>query len=320
MEAYLAQLSAKVNQSAANVTGSSSGPGDEFVDTVLSSLDIFKNVILSISIIVFFYLIGKIIAGRIVNALQKAQGESLYEDMVILVNRLVVFGSISIGIAIDIQFIFGLDFLQVLGFFGLGISFAFKDLLENLIAGAAIIVQNRFRIGDFIQIGSGDIKGKIMEIQTRVTILKAIDGTEIIIPNSELMMNPVTSFTAHHSRRISFDVNIDFDADLKKAIKVAKEVMSSNEYVLKKPGPQVIVSRIGESTIALSIRFWVDPKNKEKSWLITKSELIAEVKEAFEREGILIPYPLYSYLDKKREQKKENDASAISGGESLKKD
>lgn len=277
---------------------------------------IATKAVASIAIIIIFYIIGRLISNRIVRSLKIAKGETLYPDMIVLVNRFAIWGSMFIGIAIVLQFIFELDFLQMIGFFGLGISFAFKDLLENLIAGAVIIIQNRFHIGDFVQVGTGKgLKGKIMEIQTRATILKAIDGTEIIVPNSELMMNPVVSFTAHHSRRISFDVNIDFDADLKKAIQVAKDVMSRKEFVLKKPHPQVIVKKIGGSTMVLNMRFWIDPQSKEKSWLHTKSELITEIKEAFEREGILIPYPLYSYLETKRElkmpaKKPENEGPA----------
>src|SRR5690606_33549400 len=222
MQNFLSQLTAQVNKTAAENGGS------EFLDTIVTSLDIFKNFILAIVIVIVFYLIGKFIAARIIKSLQEAKGESLYPDMVVFVNRFSVFGSLSIGIAAVLQFIFELDFIQVVSFFGLGISFAFKDLLENLIAGAVVILQNRFRIGDFIQIGAGTggIRGKIMEIQTRCTILKSIDGTEIVVPNSELMTKSVISFTAHHTRRINFTINIDLDADLKKAMALATDIVS----------------------------------------------------------------------------------------------
>lgn len=292
MSNLIAQIGANVNQAAGAAGDVGSKAGAEIVQTILTSLDVFKNIVLSVIVIVVFYIIGKVIAGRIVRAMQEAQGEALYEDMVILVNRMIIFGALFVGFAVDIQFIFGLDFLQVVGFFGLGISFAFKDLLANLIAGAAIIIQNRFRIGDFIMIGKGGMKGKIMEIQTRVTILKAIDGTEIVIPNSELMTKPVTTFTAHHTRRIDFPIGVSFDTDLEKAKKVALDVIKKKDHVLKHPAPQVIVSKIGASAINLSVRFYIDPQEKEKSWILTKSELVQEVKEAFDREGIEIPFPI----------------------------
>src|SRR5690606_1773011 len=273
------------------------------------------NFILAIVIVIVFYLIGKFIAARIIKSLQEAKGESLYPDMVVFVNRFSVFGSLSIGIAAVLQFIFELDFIQVVSFFGLGISFAFKDLLDILIAGAGVILQDRFRIGDFIQIGAGTggIRGKIMEIQTRCTILKSIDGTEIVVPNSELMTKSVISFTAHHTRRINFTINIDLDADLKKAMALATDIVSKKVHVLKNPKPRVIVSRVSGPSMTLNIRFWVDPQNKEKSWVLTKSELMAEIKETFDKEGILISYPVYSYLEEKRKvaNSTENEQIAI---------
>jgi len=294
----VSQLSTQVNRTASNTNDS----GSEILDTLFTSLDIFKNFILAIVILIVFYVLGKLIAARIVKSLKEAKGESLYPDMVVLINRFSVFGALAIGIAAVMQFIFDLDFIQVVSFFGLGISFAFKDLLENLIAGAVVIIQNRFRIGDFIQIGAGTggIRGKIMEIQTRATILKSIDGTEIVVPNSELMTKSVISYTAHHTRRINFTVGIDLDADLKKAIELATDILKKKNHVLKTPKPRVIVSRVSGPTMLLNIRFWVDPQNKEKSWVLTRSELMAEIKEAFDKAGILIPYPVYSYLENKR--------------------
>jgi len=278
---------------AGSATGTAKGAAEsELAQTIIKSVEIFKDVLISIGVIILFYIIGKLIARRIVKALQEAKGESLYPDMVSLINRFTVIGTLFVGLAVVIQFIFGLDFMQVVGFFGLGISFAFKDLLSNLIAGAVIIIQNRFRIGDFIQIGSDDLKGKIMEIQTRATILKAIDGTEIIVPNSELMVKPVTSFTAHHSRRIDFTIGISFDTDIQKAREIAAGILKKKDHVLQKPDPQVLVSGVGESSVDLSMRFWVDPQDKGKSWIDTKSELIAEVKNAFDEANIEIPFPI----------------------------
>lgn len=275
--------------------------GNEVLDSVLTSLNFLKDLMLSVLILVLFYIIGKLIANRITRRLQEVKGESIYPDLIALINRLSVTASLFVGAAVVMQFIFGVDFLQVVGFFGLGISFAFKDLLENLIAGAVIILQNKVKIGDMIQVGS--IKGKVMEIQTRAMILKAIDGTEIMVPNSHLMNAAIINFTAHHSRRIEFTVNVDWDADIEKAKHVILDVLQKKENVLKKPSPQVLVKNIGESTMVLTARFWIDPQNKSKSFIVLKSELIQEVKQALDQNGILIPYPLYSYLDKKREIK-----------------
>lgn len=289
----LAQLSTNVSSASnAALSGAQGASESEFVQTVLSSLDVLKNFMIALAILVGFFILGKLISRRVIKAMKETKGESLAPDVVGLVNRSINYGSLFVGFAVVIQFVFDLDFVQVLGFFGLGISFAFKDLLANLIAGAVIIIQNRFRVGDFIQIGKDGIKGKIMEIQTRATILKAIDSTEIVIPNAQLITKPIYSFTAHHRRRIDFMIGVSFEADLDKAVEVAKAAMKEHEHVLQKPEPQVLIAKVGESSVDLSMRFWIDPQNKEYSWIETKSELTGKVKQAFDREGIEIPFPI----------------------------
>jgi small conductance mechanosensitive channel len=289
----LAQISNNASSAgSAALNGAQEAGQSEFVQTVLSSIDVLKNFLIALAIMVGFFILGKLISRRVVKAMQETKGESLAPDVVALANRFILYGALFVGFAVVIQFVFDLDFVQVLGFFGLGISFAFKDLLANLIAGAVIIIQNRFRVGDFIQIGKDGIKGKIMEIQTRATILKAIDSTEIVIPNAQLITRPVYSFTAHHRRRIDFTIGISFDADLDKAKEVAMKVMNEHAHVLQKPQAQVLVSKVGESAVELSMRFWIDPQNKEYSWIETKSELTGKVKQAFDREGVEIPFPI----------------------------
>ncbi|GEM_PF-5714958 len=307
----LAQLPTQLGKALASKSkAASAGTGNEVIQSLVSSLDFVKNFVLAVAVLVAFYILGKIIAGRLTKSLQKAQGDALYPDTLALVNRFSVVACMFVGVSIVLQFIFQVDFLQVVGFFGLGLGFAFKDLFENLIAGAAIILQNRFRVGDFIEIKTGSgLRGKIMEIQTRATLVKAIDGSEIIVPNAQLMSNMVTCYTAHHSRRISFNLNVDFETDLQKAMKIILGIIDHHDYVLKKPKPQVLVSDIGGaagsldgSGIKLNVRFWVDPQdNKAKSWIVTKSELMAAIKDAFDQEGILIPYPLFTYLETKRQ-------------------
>ena len=286
----IAQLTTQVNNGASSATETTG----EIFESIKASLGVLTNFVISLVSVFVFFLMGKLLSRRIRRALQEAQGDTLQPDLVDLIDRLAVFGSIFVGLSIVLQFIFEIDFLQILGFFSLGISFAFKDLLSNLIAGAVIILQNRFRVNDFVQVGVGSnaIKGKIMQIQTRATILKAIDGTEIVIPNAELMLKPVVSFTAHHRRRIAFKIGISFESDIQRATDIALEVVQAHSYVLKSPKPHVIVTDIGESSVNLSVRFYIDPHDKSDSWIKVKSKLLKEVKEAYDQQGIIIPFPV----------------------------
>jgi small conductance mechanosensitive channel len=312
----LAQLSSNVSSAGSTaLNGAQDASQSEFLQTVLSSIDVLKNFLIAVLIMAGFFIIGKLASRRVIKAMRETKGESLAPDVVGLVNRSINYGALFVGFAVVIQFVFDLDFVQVLGFFGLGISFAFKDLLANLIAGAVIIIQNRFRVGDFIQVGKDGIKGKIMEIQTRATILKAIDGTEIVIPNAQLITKPVISFTAHHRRRIDFVIGVSFETDLDKARAVALEALKSHEHVLQKPEPQVLVQKVGESAVDLSMRFWIDPQDKDHSWIETKSELTAKVKQAFDKGGIEIPFPIRTLKGAVHTNKSNENQSFTEGDE-----
>jgi small conductance mechanosensitive channel len=262
-----------------------------------SVLDLFKGVfdygqrfIVTMAILLGSYIIGKIIAGRVIRHIQKSRGDVLYQDLENLIHRSIVYGAMFTGFAVCLEFIFNIDFLQIVGFFGLGIGFAFRDLLANLIGGVVVILQNRFHVGDFICIG-GSIKGKVMEIQTRATILKAIDGTEIIVPNADLLKKTVQSYTAHHVRRIGIPISVHYNTNIELATRLIENIMKKKPHILKKPKAKVIAKGFGDSAIELEARFNIDPQEHGKSWIEIKSEIIEEVQQAFAENGITIPFP-----------------------------
>jgi small conductance mechanosensitive channel len=285
----LAQASNRASNTVSAITKTAENAG--FLDTFIDMLLFGKNLIIAGIITFVFFLLGKVIKSRIVNSIRKAKGD-LYPDMESLIGRMTNYTSLFVGAAVSAQFVFGVDFLQVLGFFSLGLGFAFKDLLMNLMSGIIIVLQDRYHIGDFIQVGQEGIKGTVMEIQTRATILKAIDGTEIIVPNSELLNKAVTVYTAHHTRRIDVIVGVHYSTDLSLAKRLVEQTMAHHKYVLKTPPPEVLMDEFANSSINLSCRFWVDPKDPDSpSWFNIKSEVIHAIKSTFEAHGITIPFP-----------------------------
>jgi small-conductance mechanosensitive channel len=185
--------------------------------------------------------------------------------------------------------------------FGLGVGFAFKDILSNLLAGVIVLMQGRFHIGDFIKIGEN--KGKVVEIQTRSTILKALDGTEIIIPNADFLSKTVTSYTTNPTRRVEVEVGVHYNTDLELATQIIEDVVRKNENVLPAPKSKVIAKSFADSAIILAVRFWVQTRDGTSwiivksqvdgtSWIIVKSQVVHSIKKAFEEHGITIPFPI----------------------------
>ena len=263
---------------------------DETLFNILVTiLDVLKNIFIAGLLLVASFLFAKMLSHYIVNKLRDTQGETLHEDVVILVKRMTTVGVVAIGMAIAFEYVLGFDILQIVGFFGLGLGFAFKDLLANLLAGVIVLMQGRFHIGDFIKIGEN--KGKVVEIQTRSTILKGLDGTEIIIPNANFLSKTVTSYTTNPSRRVQLVVGVHYKTDMELVTKIIEDVLKQNQNILPEPKAKVIATDFGDSAIMLNVRFWVASKDGI-SWVVVRSEVVLAIKKAFEERGITIPFPI----------------------------
>lgn len=250
----------------------------------------------------FDYIIGQVpswIAGFIVFVLTifvariaKAAVESRisdrideeHQEVMVLAGRVTYFGILILGITVALK-IAGIDLTTILAAIAFGIGFALRDLISNFLAGVFILVSRQFTIGDFIKVGS--TTGKVMEIQTRATILKAFDGTKVIVPNAEIFTNQVVSFTTNPLRRVVIPLYISYDSDIKYALQIALKVLKKYPKILKKPPPSVIVKDYGDSSIDLSARFWVGSRD---GWIKIKSAVMAKMLRAFAEAGIIIPY------------------------------
>lgn len=207
-----------------------------------------------------------------------------HQEVLVLAGRVTYFGTLILGITIALK-IAGIDLTTILAAVAFGIGFALQDLIMNFISGVMILVSRQFTIGDFIKVGS--TIGKVMEIQTRATILKAVDGTKVIVPNSEIFTSQVISFTTNPMRRVTIPLYISYDTDISYATKIALSVLKKHPKIVKKPPPSVIVSDYGDSTIDLSARFWVGSRD---GWFKIKSEMMHKMWDEFQAAGIVVPY------------------------------
>lgn len=208
------------------------------------------------------------------------------KDILTLIGRTTYVAVLGVGITIALS-IAGIDLTAIIAAIGFGLGFAMQDLVMNFMAGILILMNRPFSIGDFIQINN--TIGKVEEIQSRATILKALDGTRVIVPNADLFKNQVTSFTSNPFRRVDLPVGVEYRTDLAHASRVILEALSAHSKVLLDPPPNILLDSFGESSINFSVRFWVDSKS---NWLKTKSEVIHLIKQHLDHAGIGIPFPI----------------------------
>ena len=183
--------------------------------------------------------------------------------------------------------------VQLLGISGVAIGFAFKDILQNLLAGILILLTEPFRIGD--QIAFKEFEGTVDEIQTRATYLKTYDGRRVVIPNGELYTNSVIVNTAFPTRRLQYDIGIGYGDDIKAARDIILRVLQEEPQALNDPAPKVVVVDLADSTVNLRALWWIDPPHQAEI-LLARDHVLENIKNRLTAAGIDMPFPTQQLL------------------------
>ncbi|PMY61186.1 MULTISPECIES: mechanosensitive ion channel family protein [Pseudomonas] len=219
--------------------------------------------------------VGKLLALR--NADQALQGFISSLANVILKVLLVVSVASMIGVETT-------SFVAAIGAAGLAIGLALQGSLANFAGGVLILLFRPFRIGDMIE--AQGISGTVDSIQIFHTVLRTGDNKTVIVPNGNLSNGIITNHNRQLTRKVIFDVGVNYEADLQKAREVLLD-LAKDERVLADPEPVAVVSMLGDSAITLSLRVWVKTADY---WdvMFRFNELSRDrLKEA----GIDIPFP-----------------------------
>lgn len=185
------------------------------------------------------------------------------------------------------------DLVQLLGISGVAIGFAFRDILQNFLAGILILLTEPFQIND--QIVFKSFEGTVEEIQTRATTIRTYDGRRVVIPNSELFTNSVTVNTAWENRRLQYDVGIGYGDDIEQAKQLIIEAIANLDDILKDPAPDVLVMELAESTVNIRVRWWINPPRRAEA-LDARDKVLTAIKNKLTANGIDLPFPTQQIL------------------------
>ena len=182
-----------------------------------------------------------------------------------------------------------LTFLSVLGgAFGVGLAFGLQKIASNYVCGFIILMDKSIHIGDILLVG--EHYGVVTLIRSRYTVLRKLDGIEVIIPNETLISENIINHSfSDRKARISIEVQISYKSSVDKAFEIMLDAAKSEKRVLKDPEPATYLRGFGDSGIDLLLSFYiVDPE--EGSWGL-KSDINRKIWKKFQEEGIEIPYP-----------------------------
>ena len=184
---------------------------------------------------------------------------------------------------------FGVDTTSVAALIasgGVAIGLALQGSLSNFAGGVLILLLKPFEVGDYIIEDSNGKEGTVKEIQIFYTKLSTVDNKTIVIPNGTLANSSLTNVTARPERQLDLKVGIAYHADLKKAKALLEELLTKDDAIMQDEDIKVFVDSLADSAVILGLRAWV----KTDEFWPTKWRLLEEIKLAFDREGIEIPY------------------------------
>lgn len=182
-----------------------------------------------------------------------------------------------------------LSLVTALGIGSLAIGMAAKDTLAHVISGFTLMIDRPFRIGDRIQLASGQV-GDVQDIGLRSTKIKTLDNQLLIIPNSDLCNTILTNQAFPDNRikgRINVGVSYGSDAEQVKALLV--QLALDVEDVLNEPVPEAFFVSFGDSALNMSLFFWVEEYAK---LFATTDKINSSILERFREQGIEIPFPI----------------------------
>lgn len=193
----------------------------------------------------------------------------------------------------------GIDMGPMIAGLGVGgfiIGFAFQETLGNFAAGMMLMINEPFKVGDWIE--AAGAAGSVSDVNIMASTLTTGDNRVITIPNRKVWGDKIVNFSAMDLRRLDLTVGIAYSADIELAVKTIEGLLDANAKVVTDPKPVIAVNELGDSAVSLIVRPWCGTADY---WPL-RFELIRAIKEILDAEGIEIPCPQVELHIKKVKQ------------------
>ena len=233
-------------------------------------------------------LIGLWIVKLITNAIGRAMEKKNTDDSLRPFLKSLISALLKVLVIISVMSLVGIpmtSFIAILGAAGLAVGLALSGTLQNFAGGVMLLIFKPFKVGDFIE--AQGFMGTVHEMQIFNTILKTPDNKTIIIPNGGLSTGAMTNFSTEPTRRVDFSFGIGYSDDIDKTKLIIDGLIKADSRIHKDPTPFIAVGELADSSVNFTVRVWSDSSDY---WGI-HFDMIENVKKAFDKEGISIPFP-----------------------------
>ena len=275
-----------------SVTADYSAAIDQVDSWVDGAIKLLPNFTVALVVLLIAFVLGSIFRIFIRRQLIRRDRSNLGEVLGSLVKWCVVLVGFLLAATIVMPSLKPGDLIAGLGVGSVAIGFAFKDILQNWLAGLLILLRQPFEIGDQIKVA--DFEGTVHRIETRATLIDTYDGQRVVMPNSDIYTNAVLVKTAHAKRRSDYEIGIGYSDNIGEACDVIRQAVATVEGVEQSPAPEALPWELAASWVAIRARWWTNSVQTDVTHV--RARVIQSVKEALDEAGIDMPFETQVHL------------------------
>ncbi len=180
--------------------------------------------------------------------------------------------------------------LTTAGIAGAVIGLSLQGTLSNTISGIVLSFRERIKIGNWVE--TNGFSGEVIDINLKEFVIREADNNIVIIPNKDVLESPLKNYSLTTRMRVKLECGVGYESDLEKVETLTKETIAKNfDQVLSNENVEFYYTEFGGSSINFLCRFWIDAENSLEK-MIAKNKAIKEIKKAFDKENINIPFPI----------------------------
>jgi small conductance mechanosensitive channel len=251
---------------------------------------LLPNLLVAIVIFTVFYTLARQTRRFLAKPLSKFSHSPTLIDLMV---NLVFIALLVFGLFIALS-VLQLDkavtsLLAGAGIIGLALGFAFQDIAANFVAGVLMAFRRPIELGDMIE--SNGIFGTVFRINLSSTVIRTPEGQHVFIPNKEIYNQPMTNYSTEGERRVDLKCGVSYKEDLVEVREITLDTIRSMETLVPEREVTFFYQEFGDSSINFTVRYWVKFQ-KQPDYLQAMSDGIIRLKQAFDKQGINIPFPI----------------------------
>ena len=245
------------------------------------------KLILAVIIVIVASFLARKAEQLVDHALRRSKADPGVTSLLKNLTRWTIVGSgvvFALGLFVDVTAL-----LAALGLAGFAVTFAFQDVLKNLVAGIIILIQHPFNVGESVSLDG--FEGTVVAISTRSTEIQCFDGRLVLIPNGNSIGNPIINYSRSPQRRIELPMRLNYASDLETIRTTILEAVKEVPGYLAVPEPLVVFDTVGEFSLGLTVYLWIN-MNVVGTTLIPRDRAMALMTRALSEKGIAMPVPV----------------------------